>query len=59
MLIEDNKPQKEPRPPRGFSATAPPGFALPEGRSFILVAGDRIGRFVKRRLEALRAIKVR
>jgi hypothetical protein len=59
MLIEDNKPRKQPRPPRGFSATAPPGFALPEGRSFILVAGDRIGRFVKGRLNALRAVKAR
>jgi hypothetical protein len=59
MLIEDNKPRKEPRPPRGFSATAPPGFALPEGRSFILVAGDRVGRFVKRQLKALKALKVR
>jgi hypothetical protein len=59
MLIEDNKPRKRPRPPRGFSATAPPGFALPEGRSFILVAGDRIGRFAKRRLKALRTVKAR
>lgn len=46
----------EPRPQRGFPAEAPPGFFMSEGRSFILVYGERLAsaiRRVTRRLGAL------
>ncbi len=44
MLSEDPTLQPKPRPPRGFSETAPPGFVRLEGRSLVLIVVERIGR---------------
>jgi hypothetical protein len=44
MLSEDPRLYPKPRPPRGFSDTAPPGFVRLEGRSVVLIAVERIGR---------------
>jgi hypothetical protein len=46
MIVDDNKSQGHPRPPRGLPATAPPGFIRREGRSFILVGAEKLGRLV-------------
>lgn len=35
------------RPPRGFSASPPPGFVKSEGRGLIVVAVDRIGEIAR------------
>jgi hypothetical protein len=43
---ESSQDRRRPRPPRGFSVTPPPGFYKPEGRSFILVYGDRVRELV-------------
>ena len=56
MIIDDKKPRSERRAPDGFSEEPPPGFIITEGRSFILVGADHVGRFVKRSLAALRAL---
>ncbi len=44
MLSEDPTHLPKPRPPRGFSETAPPGFVRLEGRSIVLIAVERLGR---------------
>jgi hypothetical protein len=44
MLSEDPRLHPKPRPPRGFSDTAPPGFVRLEGRGFPLVAAEYLGR---------------
>ena len=47
MLTDSDQTPRKPRPPHGFSPTAPPGFVKLEGRSFILVAADRIGEIAR------------
>jgi hypothetical protein len=56
MITDDNKPRNKPRPARGFPEAAPPGFAIPGGRSFILVGADYVGRFFKRWLKAVKGV---
>jgi hypothetical protein len=59
MLVEDNKPRKQPRPARGFSATPPPGFIKYEGRSFILVGADRLARRIRSVRESIARRRMR
>jgi hypothetical protein len=52
MITEPPKNRLRPRPPRGFPAEAPPGFAMGEGRGFILVWADRMRELGRRAIGA-------
>ncbi|MHB8233527.1 MAG: hypothetical protein ACYDHT_02635 [Solirubrobacteraceae bacterium] len=52
MTDSDNSFQLKARPARGYPAEEPPGFAIPEGTSPLLVGAEKLGRFL--RIERLR-----
>jgi hypothetical protein len=56
MIIDDKETQPRGQPVDWSSDLPPAGFIVTEGRSFILVGADHVGRFVKRSLAALRAL---
>jgi hypothetical protein len=56
MLIDDKETQPRGQPVDWSSDIPPADFIITEGRSFLLVGADHIGRFVKRSLAALRAL---
>jgi hypothetical protein len=47
MSASDNSFQPKARPPRGYPADEPPGFAIPEATSPILVGAEKLGRLLR------------
>jgi hypothetical protein len=47
MTVSDNSSQLKARPARGFPVEEPPGFAIPEATSPIIIGVEKLGRFFR------------
>jgi hypothetical protein len=56
MIVDDKETQPRGQPVDWSSDLPPAGFLITEGRSFILVGADHVGRFARRCLMALRSL---
>jgi hypothetical protein len=47
MTVSDNSSQLKARPARGFPVAEPPGFAIPEATSPIILGAEKLRRFLR------------